>query len=130
MTRHRRPTATLPFEWASGVRSIGAAAGCASALFLILLVSAPPATADDSLRCGSWIVARPVSLDELLSKCGEPQKKEVTTEDIRSSGRSGSSSRKIGTTTIEKWTYNADGQSLPMIVTIVDGQVTKIDRER
>jgi len=95
-----------------------------------LVVMARTAIADESMRCGSWIVAVPVSAEELLRKCGDPLKREVKTEDIHAPGRSGVGSRTIGTTTTEKWTYNSDGQSLPMIVTVVDGKVTRIDREK
>jgi len=80
------------------------------------------------LRCGSWIVSLPTSVEELLKRCGEPAAKEVTTDEIRTPGRAGVASRGTGTTTTEKWTYHAGSQSIPMVVTIVDGQVTKIGR--
>jgi Protein of unknown function (DUF2845) len=109
-------------QWKSLLRAI--------AVTVPLVVMVRTAIADESMRCGNWIVAVPVSAEELLRKCGEPLKREVTTEDIHAPGRSGVGSRTIGTTTIEKWTYNSDGQSLPMIVTVVDGKVTRIDREK
>jgi hypothetical protein len=95
-----------------------------------LLVVAHSALSDESMRCSGWIVSAPISVEELLRKCGEPVKKEATTEDIRASEKSGTGSRRIGTTAIEKWTYNPDGQSLPMIVTVVEGKATRIDREK
>ena len=97
-------------------------------LFALLVTLALGATAlaDEPMRCGNWLIAMPVSLDELLHKCGEPSSKEVSTEDIRAAGKSGSGSRAIGTTTTEKWTYRSSEQSLPTIVTIIDGKVTRI----
>jgi hypothetical protein len=94
---------------------------------LIATGTAPSAVADESMRCGNCIVEAPMSAQDLLSKCGAPLKREVTTEDVRAGGRSGGS-RAVGTTTVERWTYKADGQSLPMIATVVDGQVTKLAR--
>ena len=95
---------------------------------LALIALGAAATAAEPMRCGNWLVATPISLDELLHKCGEPAAKEVSAEDIRAGGKSGSASRVVGTVTTEKWTYRSNDQSVPMIVTIVDGKVTKIER--
>lgn len=99
-----------------------------AALAFVLALPAA-ATADEPLRCGNWVVTLPISLADLLSKCGAPAAKEVTTQDIRTGGRAGGASRASGTTTTEKWTYHSGGQSMPMIVIIVDGTVTKIGPE-
>lgn len=95
---------------------------------LALLSVCTAAPAEEAMRCGNSVVTTPISLEELLRKCGEPTSKEVSTEDIRTAGKPGAASRAIGTTTTEKWTYRSDAQSLPMIVTIIDGRVTKIER--
>jgi hypothetical protein len=95
---------------------------------LAFLALAAAASADEPLRCGNWLVAMPISLDELLRKCGEPAAKEVSAEDIRAGGKTGSASRVVGTTKTEKWTYRSGTQSIPMVVTIVDGKVTKIEQ--
>jgi hypothetical protein len=95
---------------------------------LACLALGTAALADEPMRCGNWVVAMPVSLEELLRKCGEPASKEMSTEDIRTGGKSGTGSRAIGTSTTERWTYRSSAQSLPMIVTIVDGKVTKIEQ--
>jgi Protein of unknown function (DUF2845) len=95
---------------------------------LAFLAFGVAASAAEPMRCGNWLVATPISLDELLHKCGEPDAKEVSTEDIRAGAKSGSASRVVGTVTTEKWTYRPGDQSVPMIVTIVDGKVTKIEQ--
>ena len=95
---------------------------------IALCVLAQAAAADESMRCGNWLVSVPVTVDDLLSKCGEPATKDVSTQDVRSAARGGAS-RMMGTTTTEKWTYQPDSQSLPMVVTIVDGKVTRIERK-
>jgi Protein of unknown function (DUF2845) len=97
-------------------------------LSLALLALGAAASAAEPMRCGNWLVATPISLEELLQKCGEPATKETSTEDIRAGAKSGSASRVVGTVTTEKWTYRAGDQSVPMIVTIVDGKVTKIEQ--
>lgn len=93
----------------------------------LLLLLPPVALGDDALRCGSWLVTLPVTKAELLQKCGEPASRETANEDVRTAGRGGGS-HAIGTTTIEKWTYRPDPGSLPMLVTLVDGKVTRIER--
>jgi hypothetical protein len=97
---------------------------------LTLLALGGAAYADEVMRCGSWVIAMPISLEELLSKCGEPAKKDVKTEDVRTGTKSGHASQVVGTTTTEKWTYSPSTLSLPMVVTIVDGNVTSIEREK
>jgi hypothetical protein len=97
---------------------------------LALLALGGAASADEVMRCGDWVIAMPISLEELRDKCGEPAKKDVTTEDVRTGAKSGHSSQVVGSTTTEKWTYRPSTLSLPMVVTIVDGQVTRIERER
>ncbi len=93
---------------------------------LAILALGATAVADEPMRCGNWLIVMPISLDELLRKCGEPASREVSTEDIRAAGKAGSASRVIGTTTTERWTYRSSEQSLPMVVTIIDGKVTRI----
>jgi hypothetical protein len=100
------------------------------ALLALVLLLPVGAMADEPLRCGSWVVSLPTSVADLVKKCGEPAAKEVTTDDIRTSGRTGVASRVTGTTTTERWTYRTGSQSIPMVVTVIDGKVTKIERAR
>ena len=39
--------------------------------------------ADDPMRCGSALVTTAATPEELVQKCGEPDSKKVTEEDIR-----------------------------------------------
>lgn len=98
--------------------------------FALLVLPAAAIHADESLRCGNWVVALPVTVEELVAKCGEPAAKEVSSEDVRVPGKGGTGSRVIGTTQSETWTYQPSSQSLPMVVSIRDGKVVRIARSR
>src|SRR3712207_4949203 len=82
----------------------------------------------ESMRCGSSIVDETASVATLLEKCGEPQTRDVRTEDVYAPNVQGVGTRKIGTRTIERWIYQRSSNSLPMAVTIVDGKVTRLER--
>lgn len=93
---------------------------------LVLAVSAVAADAD-SMRCGKWIVNEQSTPAEILEKCGEPQDKNVIREDVRGRSATGGSF-KVGVSIKEQWYYRRGTQSLPMMVTIVDGKVVSIER--
>ena len=93
----------------------------AAALFL-----AQPA-AGETFRCGQWIATPEMSVEELLEKCGEPATRSVRHEDILARSAGGGTHR-IGTTTIETWTYDRGSQSFAMVVTIVDGKIKSMER--
>jgi hypothetical protein len=93
-------------------------------LFIVVVLFSNLAWASDSLRCGSSLLTAESTVSEFLAKCGEPTKKESVVEDIRASNRG--ASFKVGTSTTEKWTYERKGR-LPVLVTIVDGQVTALE---
>jgi hypothetical protein len=38
--------------------------------------------------------------------------------------------RKVGETQIEKWTYDRGAQAAPVVVTIVDGRIKNIERQK
>lgn len=97
-----------------------------SLLTLLLVVLTFPASAE-SLRCGKWVVNEQAAPAEILQKCGEPQDKRVTTEDVLGRNALGNPI-KLGVTTKEQWHYRPSSRSLPMRVTIVDGKVTAIER--
>ncbi len=84
------------------------------------------ARCDETFRCGSWLVSMPLSVAELIQKCGQPSSKKVATEDVRSKV-GGGGTQKIGTATAETWRYDR-GNSAPMIVTIVDGVIQSLER--
>lgn len=80
----------------------------------------------ESMRCGKWVVNEEASAAEILQKCGEPKSRETRTEEV--SGRNALGNPiKLGTTTIERWLYQAPG-GLPRVVTVVDGKVKSIER--
>jgi hypothetical protein len=94
---------------------------------LLICLSSPLASFADSMRCGQWVVNETVTRDELLKKCGEPQKKDVSTEDVIVRNPAGYT-RKAGTQVTERWYYQRSSASLPMLVTIVDGKIKSIAR--
>lgn len=93
------------------------------------LILAHPAFAE-SFRCGPWIASEDMTVDELLQKCGEPAKRTSETVDVYGPSVSGGGRVKRGTSTIEKWTYDRGSQAAPMVVTIVDGKIRSMERER
>lgn len=97
------------------------------ALLGLVLVILPLAASADSMRCGKWVVNETSSSAEILEKCGEPQQKDVTTEDVRARNTLGHTN-KVGVTVTERWIYKRSTGSLPMQVTIVDGKVVSVQR--
>ncbi len=81
--------------------------------------------ADDPMRCGSALVTTEATPEELVQKCGEPDSKKVTEEDIRAAN-AGGGTRKIGTTLTEVWTYERGTRAFDMVVTITDGKIKSI----
>jgi len=86
----------------------------------------------ETIRCGSWLVDASVTVEELVRKCGEPASKRVEEQDVRvrSPNDLNSSTRKIGTTVTEYWTYDRGTQAAPVLVTITDGKIRSIERIR
>lgn len=99
-------------------------------LLLAMLVTAMPVVADESMRCGTWIVTSEATVAELVQKCGEPASKEVSTADVYAKGPQANQTRKVGVTTTERWTYDRGPQAFRMIATIVDGKLKSIDRAK
>ena len=98
------------------------------ALAVVLVIS--QAASGESFRCGSWIASEDMTVDELLEKCGEPAKRTSETIDVYGPSVSGGGRIKRGTSIIEKWTYDRGSQAAPMVVTIVDGKIKSMERER
>ena len=98
---------------------------------LPILVVAPlcgAAVADETFRCGQWIVTSEMTVAELRAKCGEPASRESSKQDVLVRNRNNGLMRRVGETVVETWTYNRGTQAAPMIVTIVDGRIKSIDR--
>lgn len=87
----------------------------------------PLAASADSMRCGKWIVNETMTTDEILQKCGEPQKKDVSKEDVYAKNQAGYSTKR-GEQVTERWYYKPSSGSLTMMVKILDGRVVSIER--
>jgi hypothetical protein len=98
--------------------------------FLIAVVFASLAVAAraDNFRCGKWIASADLSVSELRAKCGEPASKETRTEDVVARNAAGYTYKTGQVVVIETWTYHRGSGASPMIVTIIDGRIDRIER--
>lgn len=94
-----------------------------------LLLVFGTAHAGETMRCGRWVVDESATVEELLEKCGEPASKRFHEEEIRARNPDGTT-RTVGTTVTEYWTYDRGSRSFPMLVTVVDGKLRSIERAR
>lgn len=88
------------------------------------------AQADESFRCGKWVVTSSATVSELVAKCGEPASRESRTEDVRILNANTGHSVKVGETLIETWTFDRGTQAAAMVATIVDGQIKSLERKQ
>jgi hypothetical protein len=93
----------------------------------VLCLLLPLGASAETFRCGQSIVTAEMSVSELTNKCGDPTSRESKTEDVKARNRHGLSV-KTGETTTEIWTYGRGSRASPMVVTIVDGAIKKIER--
>jgi hypothetical protein len=83
----------------------------------------------DSMRCGSKLVNESATVDELLSKCGQPQDRQTQTEDQYALNPNTGARVKTGLQIVkERWIYKPTPGALPMAVQIVDGKIVSIQR--
>jgi hypothetical protein len=99
-----------------------------SLLLLFVAASATLAHADESMRCGRWVVSSELSVQELLSKCGEPTRKESETSDVRARHSNANGTFVVGQSTTEWWYYDRGSRSFTMVVTIIDGKIKSIEK--
>jgi hypothetical protein len=92
-----------------------------------LFLGLTPAASAESMRCGKWVVNETSSAADILQKCGEPQQKDISREDVLGKNALGNPV-KLGVKVTERWRYQASNRVLPMLVTIVDGKVVSIER--
>jgi hypothetical protein len=97
------------------------------AILALASLTLPLAAIAESMRCGKWVVSETASSAEILEKCGEPQEKDVSHEDVYARNTLGNTN-KVGVKVTERWRYQASNRQLPMLVTIVDGKVVSIER--
>jgi hypothetical protein len=101
----------------------------AVALLLFLPDPGSGARADENFRCGSYIASSDMSVQELLSKCGQPSSRSRSAEDVMVRNPNTGLMQKTGQTFTETWIYDR-GANPPMVVTIVDGRIRSIERGR
>lgn len=102
--------------------------GCRWAGAVVAMLAGVPSMAfADSMRCGKWVVNEESTPTEILEKCGAPQQRDQSTEDVFARNAAGYR-HKTGTTTTERWYYQPGSGALRMQVTIVDGDVKHIER--
>lgn len=89
----------------------------------------PLAAAAETFRCGKWIIDQDITLPDLLHKCGSPTSRESRVEDVRAPNVYTGGNTKVGETVIETWVYHLGAGKAPMVVTIIDGVVRKIERQ-
>jgi len=68
-----------------------------------------------------------MSVEEILSLCGEPASKQVREEEVRTINQNGASIV-TGTSVIEEWTYDRGSRAAAILIKVVDGEVRSIDR--
>ena len=93
-----------------------------SVVLCVLATLAPGVAACDEFRCGHWLVNSETPLTALLTKCGEPTSRKVSTHDVFSSH-----GVNIGTTTVEVLRYERGSSANALIVTVVDGKIESIE---
>jgi hypothetical protein len=98
-----------------------------AALLLGAAACAAPLTAGELFRCGSWVVSAEISVAELKQKCGEPTRRTMETQDVRT--RAAAGAVKVGETVIERWVYERSRAS-SMVVTITDGVITGMESKQ
>ena len=97
---------------------------------LAALLLLPPAASAETFRCGNWIASSDMTVEDLLKKCGEPTDRKTEVRDVMVRNRDFGLMTKQGETTIETWTYDRGSQAKPMVVTIVDGKIKSIERQK
>lgn len=75
----------------------------------------------DTLRCGSKIIARGMSMDAVLKQCGPPDSREVEERPVRSGNRV------LGTYTAEIWIYDRGSQQFSAVLEFADEELKRIE---
>ena len=96
----------------------------------LLLLFPLCASANETFRCGNSIVSSDLTVADLLKKCGEPTTRKTEIQDVMVRNRNHGIMTKQGETTIETWTYDRGSQAAPMVVTIIDGRIKSIVRQK
>jgi hypothetical protein len=97
-------------------------------LACLTALAAPGVAGADSMRCGKWVVSESVTVDELVNKCGQPQSRDVTEDDVYMTNVNGRRVKTGKVMVTERWIYRNSTRSLPMAVVIVDGKIVSLTR--
>jgi Protein of unknown function (DUF2845) len=99
----------------------------ATCMCLALLVSCGALRAEeDVIRCKGGLVQRGMIAEEVKAKCGEPKSIDVESVPIRVRRANGSSGI-VGTTEIERWTYDRGVGQFPAVLTLEEGKVKTLE---
>lgn len=98
-------------------------------LIALAALLAAPAQADN-FRCGKWIATDDMAVSDLLARCGEPASRATRIEDVMSRNFNTGFMYKSGEQTVETWIYDRGSRAQPMVVTIVDGRIRSIERQK
>ena len=96
-------------------------------LLSVAFTVAGTAAADDSLRCGTVLVTLGMVEDQVLAKCGEPQRKSEEDVPVKARSRTGAVNT-VGATRIVRWTYDRGYGQLPAVLTFEKGKLKSIER--
>jgi hypothetical protein len=91
-----------------------------------LALSASAAVADDTLRCGNAIIDVGMVAEQVIDRCGEPKSKAVEDVPVRQRTKSGGVNT-IGTTRVERWTYDRGYGQFPALLTFEAGKLKSIE---
>jgi len=95
-----------------------------------LLTLLPLTASAETFRCGKWIIDEDITREDLLRKCGDPTSRDSRVEDVRAPNQYTGGNMKVGETVIETWIYHRGNGASPMVVTIVDGRIKSIERQK
>jgi hypothetical protein len=98
----------------------------ASILVSALALSASAALGDDTLRCGNAIIDVGMVAAQVVDRCGEPKSKEVEEVPVRQRTKSGGVNT-IGSTRVERWTYERGYGQFPALLTFEAGKLKSIE---
>jgi hypothetical protein len=93
---------------------------------LLLLATGSSASADDVMRCGNVIVDVGMIADQVVAKCGEPKSKQTENAPVRTRNRNGAVNT-VGSTRIERWTYDRGYGQFPALLTFEQGKLKSIE---
>ncbi len=89
-------------------------------------LTAAPAEAADTLRCGGRLIERGASMAEVESRCGDPDAREIEEVPIRGRGAQGAVIT-LGVTEIQHWIYEREAGQFPVRLTFEERSLQRIE---